>query len=318
MPDKKSFSRVIRKSLFGEIWDFTGPGFRRAKKRFANLAWTTDKHIVLTGATSGLGLSAAKSLAMAGANLTLVVRDAVRAQALKQECESLGAARCEVVIADLALLSDTRRVVDVLIKQGKPIDVLINNAGALFNTRAETPEGIEQSTSLLLLSPVLLMQGLKPLLRAAGSARVVNVVSGGMYTQRLSMSWLRSGFAHRYDGPAVYAQAKRALAIVTQEWHEEWAKQGVFINTMHPGWADTPGVQSALPTFRRVTQWILRSPEEGADTIVWMSADNELDSVSGCLFLDRQARRYYLNKKTQERPTDRRALLAFIGDYISK
>ena len=313
-----SFAKPLRKSLMGEIWDFTRPGYRKAKKRFANLEWTTDKYIVLTGATSGLGLSAAKSLAIAGANLCLVVRDAVRGQALKQECESLGATSCQVIIADLALLNDTRRVVDTLIAQGKAIDVLINNAGALFNTRRETSEGIEQSTSLLLLSPVMLMQGLKPLLQAAGSARVVNVVSGGMYTQRLSMSWLRSGFAHRYDGPAVYAQAKRALAIVTQEWHEEWAKQGVFVNTMHPGWADTPGVQSALPTFRRVTRWILRSPEEGADTIVWMAADSDLNGVSGCLFLDRQARRYYLNKKTQERPTDRRALLSFVEDFISK
>lgn len=313
-----SFTKPLRKSLVREIWDFTGPGYRAARKRFEPYEWSTDKHIVLTGATSGLGLSSAKTLAAAGAELTLVVRDAERGHALKQECESLGAKRCEVIIADLALLEDTRRVIAVLIEQGKPIDVLINNAGALFNARAKTSEGIEQSTSLLLLSPVMLMQGLKPLLQAAGSARVVNVVSGGMYTQRLSMSWLRSGFAHRYDGPAVYAQAKRALAIITQEWHAEWAKQGVFINTMHPGWADTPGVQSALPTFRRVTKWILRSSEEGADTIIWMALDSALENVSGCLFLDRQARRYYLNKKTQERPTDRRALLAFIEDYVSK
>lgn len=313
-----TFTKPLRKSLVREIWDFTGPGYRAAKKRFVTHEWSTNKHMVLTGATSGLGLSTAKSLATAGANLTLVVRDADRGQALKQECESLGARSCQVIIADLALLDDTRNVVNVLLEQGKPIDVLINNAGALFNTRAETCEGIEQSTSLLLLSPVMLMQGLKPLLQAAGSARVVNVVSGGMYTQRLSMSWLRSGFAHRYDGPAAYAQAKRALAIVTQEWHEEWAKQGIFINTMHPGWADTPGVQSALPTFRRVTRWILRSSEEGADTIVWMAVDNSLENVSGCLFLDRQARRYYLNKKTQERPTDRRALLSFLDEVISK
>ncbi len=312
-----TFAKPVRKSLIGEIWDFTGPGYRRARKRFAGNEWSTDKHIVLTGATSGLGLSAAKSLAAIGAKLTLVVRDATKGRALQQECESLGARCCRLIIADLALLEDTRRVIDTLFVQDEPIDVLINNAGALFNIRAETIEGIEQSTSLLLLSPVMLMQGLKPLLQAAGSARVVNIVSGGMYTQRLSMSWFRSGFAHRYDGPAVYAQAKRALAIITQEWHEEWAKQGVFLNTMHPGWADTPGVQSALPTFRRFTQWILRSPEEGADTMVWMAADSSLDGISGCLFLDRQARRYYLSKKTQERPTDRRALLSFVDECVS-
>jgi NAD(P)-dependent dehydrogenase (short-subunit alcohol dehydrogenase family) len=313
----KSFKQPRRQSLIREIWDFTGPGFRSARKRFEAQSWSTDKHIVLTGATSGLGLSAAKTLAAAGATLTLVVRDEKKGGALKLECETLGAAGCQVIVADMALLVDARHVIDVLLEQNIPIDVLINNAGALFNTRAETAEGLEQSTSLLLLSPIMLMQGLKPLLQASKSARVVNVVSGGMYTQRLSMSWLRSGFAHRYDGPAVYAQAKRALAIVTEEWHQEWAKHGVYLNTMHPGWADTPGVQTALPTFRRWTQWILRSPDEGADTIVWMAVSSELDRVSGCLFLDRQARRYYLNKKTQERPTDRRALLSYINEYVS-
>jgi len=311
-----AFACPRRKSLLSEIWDFTGPRYRKAAKKFTTLPNAGGKHVVLTGATSGLGLSSARTLASLGARLTLVVRDAQKAQQLEQECEAMGAASVSVILADLALLGDARRVVAELLAKNEPIDVLINNAGALFNERAETSEGLEQSTSLLLLSPVLLMEGLKPLLASAEEARVVNVVSGGMYTQRLSMSWLRSGFAHRYEGAAVYAQAKRALAIVTEEWHEKWASEGIFINSMHPGWADTPGVQSALPTFRKVTQWILRDAAEGADTINWMALAPEMSGVSGLLFLDRQARVYYLNTKTRERPTDRQALMKYLSEMI--
>jgi NAD(P)-dependent dehydrogenase (short-subunit alcohol dehydrogenase family) len=221
------------------------------------------------------------------------------------------------MIADLTLLSDARSVTRALLERNESIDVLINNAGALFNERSETIEGIETSTALLLLTPVLLMRELKPLLEHSGSGRVINVVSGGMYTQRLSMPWLRSGFSHRYAGPAVYAQAKRALAIVTEEWHERWAQSGVFINSMHPGWADTAGVQTALPTFRRIARWILRTPEEGADSIIWMATAPEMAGVSGCLFLDRQARAYYLNRKSRESPADRRALLSYLDEVLN-
>lgn len=311
-----AFACPRRKSLVSEIWDFTGPGYRKAAKKFHSLANANGKHVVLTGATSGLGLSSARTLASLGARLTLVVRDAQKARRLEQECLALGAVSVSIILADLTLLADARKVVAELISRDEHIDVLINNAGALFNQRAETSEGIEQSTSLLFLSPVLLMHGLKPLLSRAEEGRVVNVVSGGMYTQRLSMSWLRSGFAHRYDGPAVYAQAKRALAIVTEEWHESWGAEGIFINSMHPGWADTPGVQSALPTFRKITQWILRNSDEGADTINWMALAPEMSGVSGKLFLDRQARTYYLNAKTRERPTDRQALLKYLSEMI--
>ena len=160
------------------------------------------------------------------------------------------------------------------------------------------------------------MLGLRPLLEQSAQGRVINVVSGGMYTQRLSVSWLRSGFANRYKGPAVYAQAKRALAIVTQEWHEAWAASGVELNCMHPGWADTPGVQTALPTFRRWTQRVLRTPEQGADTIVWMAVSEQVAGISGAFFLDRKPRRWYLNDKTRERPTDRHALLKYLDEIL--
>ena len=83
---------------------------------------------------------------------------------------------------------------------------------------------------------------------------------------------------------------------------------------MHPGWADTPGVQTALPGFRRVTKRVLRSPAEGADTIVWLARASEADQLSGKLFLDREPRTTHLRPRTQERPEERTRLL----DWLTK
>ena len=110
-------------------------------------------------------------------------------------------------------------------QQGEPIDVLINNAGALFNDYAATPEGLERSVSLLLLSPWRLTEQLLPLLRRSDApARVINVVSGGMYTQKLRCDELIMPDNH-YDGTVAYARAKRALTVLTELWAHQWAER---------------------------------------------------------------------------------------------
>jgi dehydrogenase/reductase SDR family protein 12 len=83
---------------------------------------------------------------------------------------------------------------------------------------------------------------------------------------------------------------------------------------MHPGWADTPGVQSALPGFRRITQTVLRSSEEGADTIVWLARAREAADISGKLFLDREPRTTHLRKSTKEASGARANLLPWLRD----
>ncbi len=85
-----------------------------------------------------------------------------------------------------------------------------------------------------------------------------------------------------------------------------------MVNAMHPGWADTPGVETALPAFHKLTRYILRSPEEGADTIVWLAAATEADELSGKLFLDREPRTTHLLARTREAPMEREKLMAFM------
>ena len=295
---------------------FTRYGYRRGQKKWRPMtADMSGKHVVLTGANAGLGFATAVSLLEAGATLTVVVRDPAKAtdmqRALKAET---GREADHVELTDLSLLTEVSKLCERLHARGQPIDVLINNAGALFNDYAETNEGIERSAALLLLSPWKLTESLLPLLKDhAQPARVINVVSGGMYTQKLRCDELLMT-PDKYNGSVAYARAKRALTVLTEFWAEAWSEQNIAVNSMHPGWADTPGVQTALPGFRRVTKRVLRSPAEGADTIVWLARASEADQVSGKLFLDREPRTTHLRPRTQERPEERTRLL----DWLTK
>ncbi len=297
---------------------FSKWGYRRSVAQRQPVSNFMDgQHVLLTGASSGLGLASAIALADAGADLTLVIRNPEkRDELLSTIALETGRDDIAIELADLGLMSDVEDLSARLLKNGKPIDVLINNAGALFNEYALTPEGLERSFALLLLSPWRLTRNLHPLLAGHDQpARVINVVSGGMYTEKLSCERLIMT-PDDYQGPRAYARAKRALTVLTELWAQEWANDGIVVNAMHPGWADTPGVASALPTFRAVTRTILRSPEEGADTIIWLARALEASKATGQLFLDREPRTPYLLEKTREPTSERTQLEAFLTGQL--
>jgi NAD(P)-dependent dehydrogenase (short-subunit alcohol dehydrogenase family) len=103
--------------------------------------------------------------------------------------------------------------------------------------------------------------------------------------------------------------------VLTEEWARRWAGDGIVVNAMHPGWADTPGVVQALPAFHRVTERVLRSPAEGADTIVWLAAATEAGKASGEFWLDRRPHAKHLLPGTRETPAERRALLQALPEF---
>jgi dehydrogenase/reductase SDR family protein 12 len=293
---------------------FTAAGYRRGQRGRWNpmSAWVGDKHMVITGASSGLGYATALELARAGAALTLVIRDERKAESLLNSLRrETGNDKIHLELADLSVMAEVDALVRRLHRRGEAIDVLINNAGALFNDWEQTNEGLEQSFALLTLSPYRLTNGLRPLLEKTPAPRVINVVSGGMYTQSLDVSQLQAS-ARGYRGAVAYARAKRALMVLTEHWAEEWADKGIVVNAMHPGWADTPGVESSLPGFHKLTRRFLRDPAQGADTIVWLARATEAGKVSGQLFLDREPRTTHLLASTRETPEQRQALLDYL------
>lgn len=322
LEDKFPAPEISRGNAWADRWVLPGValfsrrGYKKGRRHWHPVsAWMGDKHVVITGASSGLGLATATALAERGATLTLVMRNADRAKTLLEQLRrETGNADISVELADLSLMADVDALVQRLLARGRPIDVLVNNAGALFNPRTETAEGLEQSFALLLLSPYRLTEGLKPLLAAASQGRVINVVSGGMYSQPLAVDKLVAK-ASNYSGSVAYARAKRALMVLTEQWADAWTEDGVVVNAMHPGWADTPGVESSLPGFHKLTRRILRSPGEGADTIVWLAVATEAGKVSGKLFLDREPRTTHLLARTTDRPEERERLRPFLESF---
>jgi len=308
VPEEGTANALKDRLILPGLMDFTRFGYRRGRKRWPPLAVNlNDRTMVVTGATSGLGRAAAERLARMGARVILVGRDPEKAERTRREItEETGNERVLCRIADLGLLDEVRGLAEELAGE-EQIHVLINNAGALFNERALTEEGIERSLALDLLAPFLLTNLLIPKLQASRPARVVNVSSGGMYTQRIRVDDLQYEQG-AYNGSVAYARAKRGLVILTEMWAERLKASGVVVHAMHPGWADTPGVASSLPAFHKVTRRLLRTPLEGADTIVWLAASEQGGRSTGRFWLDRQPRTTHVFPGTRETAEDRERL----------
>jgi len=258
------------------------------------------KTAVVTGGTSGLGKAAAGFMARGGARVCIVGRDPERTERTRAE---LGV---DAELADLSSLAETGALADRLGGRYERLDALILNAGVLTHPYTVTAEGNEVTLATHVLSQFLLTSALRPLLEAS-AARVISTSSGGMYTQPLDVDGLDPPAAE-YDGPKAYARCKRAQVVLAEEWTRRLHDSGVTVNAMHPGWADTAAIRDALPGFSRLVGRLLRSPEEGADTIVWLSGAPEAGGMSGQFFLDRRSRPKY--RLPVRRPADEAAQAA--------
>ena len=266
----------------------------------------SGRRALVTGANSGIGFETALGLADLGAEVVLLCRSEGRGAKAADEIRArTGSRRVSVECLDVSNLTAVREV-GARLAAGR-VDVLVHNAGVLPDERIETKDGLELSFATHVAGPHLLTRVLRPALERSDDARVIWVSSGGMYTRRLNLSdpqWQR----RRYDGVVAYAETKRAQVVLAELWAEALAGTAVSGTSMHPGWADTPSVASSLPRFRRITQAILRTPAEGADTVVWLAAAPRARQQSGTFYFDRAPRRTHLLPGTRESAADRRAL----------
>jgi len=288
--------------------------FDRTGFRIHSLAFDPDdldidlagKRCLVTGANSGIGFETALALADLGAEVLLLCRNRERGEAAAARIrEQTGSRRVTVVELDMSRLAAVREVAAQLALQ--PVDVLVHNAGVLPDERVETEDGLELCFATHVAGPHLLTRLLRPALERSRDARIIWVSSGGMYTQRLRLddpNWKQ----RRFDGVTAYAETKRAQVVLAELWAHKFAGTAVVVNSMHPGWADTPAVRSSIPGFWRVARKILRTPAEGADTVVWLAASRPGRVVSGCFFFDRAPRRTHWLPWTRETDADRRRL----------
>jgi NAD(P)-dependent dehydrogenase (short-subunit alcohol dehydrogenase family) len=245
------------------------------------------KVCVITGATSGIGLIAAERLAAQGARLVLVGRDKARGEAaLARIKERAPGARLAIHYADLSLLAEMERLAAAIAASEPRIDVLVNNAGAMFSRRSVTADGLERTFALNHMAYFVLSNRLRDRLAAAAPARIVSVASAAHRGNTLDFSDLQS--AKSYRGFTVYGRSKLANILFTREMARRLAGTGVSANCLHPGFVatrfgDNNGgfIRLAIGVGKNL---FAISPEKGAETIVYLASSPEVAGISGGYF----------------------------------
>jgi dehydrogenase/reductase SDR family protein 12 len=254
----------------------TGYAVRSRLEHWPPPADLTGRVVVVTGASSGIGQAAALELARLGATLWIVGRDQGRIAATARQARQFGTgADVEPVELDIVDAEAVRAFAARIAARHDRLDALVHGAGALFPEYRTAPTGDELTVATAVVAPFELTWWLSPLLRRAGDSTIVTVSSGGMYSQAFELEQLEMT-PETYRGTTAYARAKRAQVVLSHEWARRWGADGVASYASHPGWVDTPGLASGLPTFAKLGP-LLRTPAEGADTVVWLAAGGVRD-----------------------------------------
>lgn len=252
------------------------------------------RHVMVTGATGGIGRAAAERLVSNGATVHGVGRSAEKLASLKAGAD--GAVITH--LADLSSMEAIRRLTQTILADGYPLSGIVNNVGVMSQERVTTSEGFELSYAVNLLGQYVLTTNLLPALKSGAPSRIVMVSSGGMYSQPLTVTNMQSSEG-AYDGTAAYARTKRGQVALADYWAKRLERDDIRVNSMHPGWVDTEGVRSSLPTFRRVTRPLLRDADQGADSIVWLIAARDAAGLTGQFIHDRKPRPTHRAKRTR-------------------
>ena len=296
------------------------PGFGSPGYRLRSGAWSpppavsrvAGADVIVTGASGGIGEAASTGLAARGARVHMVARDpgrlAVAAERVRGRAGPASPAP-ETWVCDLSDLDAVRDFAARFRERCPDLRGVLHNAGVLTDERRRSPQGHELTVATHVLGPLALTGLLAPELRAAVPSRVVLVSSGGMYTARLHVDDLELQ-RQQFDGPRFYAHAKRLQVIAAELLADRWRADGIAVYSMHPGWVRTGGLDQALPGFARLARPLLRDPQQGADTAVWLLAAPEAPAGPSGFWHDRRPRPLHRLPRTKETEAERRAAWA--------
>lgn len=299
------------------------PGYSTVGYRVRSRGWKgipasalAGQTVLVTGATSGIGESASAHLARLGARVHMVAREPNRGvEAVDRVARRVAAAgdgeeeRLQLELCDLSDMDSVRSFAAGFGARVPRLHGVLHNAGVLRPHREWSAQGHELSFATNVLGPFLLTELLMTALRRGSPSRVVLVSSGGMYTARLSHDDLEL-HQREFDGPRFYAHTKRIEVILAGLWAERERTNGVSFASVHPGWVDTPGLKSSLPGFHRLMRPLLRDPDQGSDTAVWLLATDAAAREPGAFWHDRRPRPQHRVPWTRETAAERAELMA--------
>jgi NAD(P)-dependent dehydrogenase (short-subunit alcohol dehydrogenase family) len=244
------------------------------------------KTIVITGGSSGIGEVAAETLAQMGARIILVARNKSRADATLERLRRSGPSVAHsVYFADLTRLAEMKRLAAEIANREPPIDILINNAGALFGTRRLTEDGLEHTFALNHMSYFVVTVGLRERLLASGGARIINTASAAHQGAILDFDDLQS--AKNFRAMRAYGRSKLCNILFTRQLARRLQGTNVTANCLHPGFVATRFADESgglISRFAWLAKLFAISPVEGARTIVYLASSPEVANVTGQYF----------------------------------
>jgi NAD(P)-dependent dehydrogenase (short-subunit alcohol dehydrogenase family) len=254
------------------------------------------KVVLVTGATNGIGQAAAVALARQGATVIVAGRSQARAEDVVRNITAQGGS-AQAALGDLSLQADVRALAAQVLAKHDRLDVLLNNAGAIFDTRRESGDGIEMTFALNHLNYFLLTNLLLPLLKdtaaRSGEARIVNVSSGAYQIARSGLNFDDLQGRERYSGWMAYGRSKLANILFTRELARRLEGTGVTANALAPGAVATGFAQNnsnLLSVLFRLVRPFMKSPEQGAQTLVYLASSPEVRGISGRYFENSRAK----------------------------
>ena len=277
------------------------------------------KVVVITGATSGIGQAAAEKLAAMGARVVLVGRDPARGDAAMARLAQIAPGAGHAIhYADLSRLAEMKRVAAEIAQAEAHIDVLVNNAGALFGDWELTEDGLERTFALNHMSYFVVTHGLRERLLASAPARVINTSSDAHSGRKLDFNDLQ--YSHAYKGFNAYGRSKLCNILFTRELASRLRGSGVTANCFHPGFVNTrfgDGSGGLMSYGIQIGKVLALTPEKGAETLVYLASSPAVATVSGGYFYKR--RRATPSRQAQDTATARRlwsesARLAGLGE----
>lgn len=250
------------------------------------------KICLVTGSSSGIGTVTARELARQGATVVIVSRDRARGEATRDEIKKVtGNEQVDLLVADLSVLGDVRRVTADFKQKYTQLHVLINNAGGANHERKVTPDGFETTFAVNYLTPFLLTELLSDVLTASAPARVINVSSSAHTMGRIDFADLQG--EKNYSLWKAYGQAKLALLLFTYELADRLKGTGVTVNALHPGVVATNFGKNLgwLQFGWKIMSPFISTTEQGARTTLYLATSSEVERVSGQYFINCQARK---------------------------